>query len=223
MASTYVEDEKKSDVEANPRQASQASIPFEKGVSLSREDQKTLSRRNSVSLTRGPTKVNPSAKIPGDFRTLRSVVYVFCSTHLVAKYSSVLCSVYVTDTKEGRASKGKKDVAGASILDSRPLQKLTVTQTWQPSSGTPSRRLKFAPVSQSLRRKVLILHLLQRSFRRTEKTSSVLLRKIGSKRFSGTSLVVSTPLSVSSFMLKQDSSGFGGLLFVASVICFISW
>ena len=45
-------------------------------VGISRQ---TLERTNSISMMSGPAVVNPSAKLPGVFRTLRSVVILLTS------------------------------------------------------------------------------------------------------------------------------------------------
>lgn len=85
------------------------------GVSLSREDHKTISRRNSVSLVHGPTKVAPGVKLPAEFRTLRFVLTT-CFPRCAG--SEFFDSIHVTDTKEGRfgGKKGKKDVTGMLVL-----------------------------------------------------------------------------------------------------------
>jgi hypothetical protein len=50
------------------------SSPAIQDASTLRQTVKTLGRTHSVNLTRGPTKVDPRAKIPGEFRTLRLVI-----------------------------------------------------------------------------------------------------------------------------------------------------
>jgi len=79
MASFYSEDDK-SDMEStiggqNTRYVPNlASIPAGHAAT-----QQQLQR--SISLTTGPAKIDPKAKMPGDFRTLRSVVLVWNAEH----------------------------------------------------------------------------------------------------------------------------------------------
>lgn len=41
------------------------------GIELARREHRSLEHTNSMSLGGGPTPVDPSARLPGDFRTLR--------------------------------------------------------------------------------------------------------------------------------------------------------
>jgi hypothetical protein len=81
-------------------------------VAMSRSDQKTISRTNSINYMGRPAKVEPSAKIPGEFRTLRLVRLL-----ISIRNDRDLCwlhSIHVTDTKEGRTDPGgQKDITGA--------------------------------------------------------------------------------------------------------------
>lgn len=46
------------------------------GVELSRREHKSMERTNSISITTGPTQVNPGVRLPADFRTLRWVIFM---------------------------------------------------------------------------------------------------------------------------------------------------
>jgi hypothetical protein len=79
--SEYEKTEKALDIESSYSHSTDLRDPYfpavsavpSNGVGMSSQEQKSLARRNSVSMTRGPVKVNPKVKIPGEFRTLRSV------------------------------------------------------------------------------------------------------------------------------------------------------
>ena len=68
MASVFSEDEK-TDVESTFAQT-RAYVPTLPSIPGRVE---TLERANSLSVTNGPVRVNPKAKIVGEFRTLRCV------------------------------------------------------------------------------------------------------------------------------------------------------
>lgn len=83
---------------------------------------RSTERTNSISLLTGPSRINPSAKIPGEFRTLR-YAHLF---HPFLYTRSGNYSIHVTDTKEGQGYTKTKDITGR--LTRRPyctLQGLT--------------------------------------------------------------------------------------------------
>ena len=85
-------------------------------VSASRPRQiNSIERTGSLSIATGPAKINPKAKIVGEFRTLR---YVLLLDQDCTTYANATCfSIHVTDTKEGAAvHKGKKDVTGELLV-----------------------------------------------------------------------------------------------------------
>lgn len=156
MAPPYAEDEKSLDHESayshtttvlnSPQYVpTLSSIPARLSPSQSRHDHTSFERTGSINITTGPTRVNPKAKIVGEFRTLRFAHNVICLRTILSTY---YYSIHVTDTKEGRADYAtKEDVKGETTrsLNYRWYLLKLVHQIYQNSNGIPNRLRKFAP------------------------------------------------------------------------------
>jgi hypothetical protein len=109
-----------------------------------------VDRVNSVRLVESPT-IRPSARIPGEFRTLRYgfLFLKFSFPCHVELGSDGKCSIHVADTKEGRYESKKKDVKGLEAKSNNVSAALTETapQTFRILNGTHSPLTKFACVS----------------------------------------------------------------------------
>jgi hypothetical protein len=78
--------------------------------------QTTLSIVESARSPTEPVRIDSSAKIPVEFRTLR---FVLCSlVFLESKVLTFSHSIHVTDTKEGKEQGAKKGVVGLSFIQS---------------------------------------------------------------------------------------------------------
>lgn len=106
----------KFDLESNEGVSSYvpSGVPFRQGVSITHVMQRTMSPRDSISI--GPTRIDPSARIPVEFRTM---------------------SIHITNTEDGSAdAKARRGVAGTSLAEIL-THRLTFIQNSQPSSGIP--------------------------------------------------------------------------------------
>jgi len=146
--------------------------PPQQNLSVTRQPHRTLEHTNSVSLMTGPIRVKPSAKIPGEFRTL---------------------SIHVNDTRDGRTDavprKGKKNVKDISDVEWHTLPALEVCT-----------RLGVAP--------------------QTGLDPAMAARRLAKN---GRNVITPPPKNLARKIFFYIFGGFGSLLFVASIICFIAW
>ncbi|KAK4049497.1 hypothetical protein OIO90_005448 [Microbotryomycetes sp. JL221] len=144
-------------------------IPSNRASVLTTPLARQLHRTNSVSLANGPAKVNPSARVPVDFRTL---------------------SIQVTETtrQQHHSHKGKKNVTDLASLDWHKI-----------STQEACTRLGVAP-DVGLDQAIVTRRLAKGKNRITPPAKNYGRRILG-----------------------YIFGGFGSLLLVASVLCFIAW
>ncbi|KAM0791484.1 hypothetical protein ACM66B_005937 [Microbotryomycetes sp. NB124-2] len=144
-------------------------IHSNRASSISAPLARQLHRTNSISLATGPIKVDASARIKGDFRTL---------------------SIQVTETTRARqhAHKAKKNVADLASLD---WHKISVQEVCNRLGVAPDVGLDQAIVARRLAK--------------------------------GKNTISPPPKNYGRRILGYFLGGFGSLLLIASVLCFIAW
>ncbi|KAK4046272.1 hypothetical protein OIV83_006195 [Microbotryomycetes sp. JL201] len=145
-------------------------IQVNRASSMSTPLARQLHRTNSISLATGPAKVDASARIKGDFRTL---------------------SIQVTETTRARHQahhKAKKNVADLASLD---WHKISVQEVCNRLNVAPDVGLDQAIVTRRLAK--------------------------------GKNRITPPPKNYGRRILGYFLGGFGSLLLVASILCFIAW